>query len=278
MIPLPLPGALTLPGGVAVHTFRLFVVLGVVAGAWFYGRLYRSVAGGRGSPADHVLPAVVGGYALARLASIVAGGHLPAGWWGWLGFDEGSLSLAGACLGALGGIAYAARRAGLEPRPLLDIAAAAMGLGLAVGAWGTGRAGLPSLLPWAAPLPGAAAVGAGPAGDALVPAPAGPGAATAHPLALYLSLAGLAAAVLATALARRRAGSGEALAAFLMIVFLARYSTGFVTPGERVVGRLLSWSQVGDLALAVAGGVLWVLSAARVTIRVPPGTPGAPAA
>src|SRR5690606_40477841 len=91
------------------------------------------------SPGAHLWWAALGAYAGGCLAVLVEARTLPGSFWSWLGFDELTLSWAGAGLGALAGAALAARLDGLDARTALDAAATALGVGFMVGAWGSGR-------------------------------------------------------------------------------------------------------------------------------------------
>jgi len=248
---LPLPGVLQpFAGGPGIDTFRLFVILGAVAAGWTYVRLWRRVAPGAAA-GDHLAAAGLGAYVGARLAALAAAGALPGSFWDWLGLAELTLSWAGAGLGALAGAALAARRAGVSPAVALDAAAVALGVGLAAGAWGTARVGAPTALPWGVPLPGAP-----------------PGAeAGAHPVVIYLSLTGLAAAIAGWTRFREMPGSGRSLAVVLIVIGLGRWAAGLLAAGEIAPGAagaaLLAPARLGDLAWVAAGTALAVRSRLR---------------
>lgn len=242
MIPLPLPGAVSLAGGISLHTFRLLVVLGLLLAGWLFGRTARALGLPGEAVADAAWPVVGAAYLGARLGNVLVTARLPGGGLGdWLGLEEAAMALVGALLGALAGLrAYARRRSALRGREatLLDAAAPAASLGLAAGVWGSGRVGVPSALPWSSPVAGSPGV-------------------LAHPLPLYGSVAALLTTVLTLALARRRPGSGEALATFALVTGLWRYLVGFFAAVPRPLGPWSS-SQPADLLLALAGLVLWI--------------------
>ncbi|MFO7246368.1 MAG: TlpA disulfide reductase family protein [Thermaerobacter sp.] len=238
---LPLPGVLQpWAAGPGIDTFRLLALLGALAAGAVYVRLWRRVDPDA-SPGAHLWWAALGAYAGGRLAVLVEARTLPGSFWSWLGFDELTLSWAGAGLGALAGAALAARLDGLDARTALDAAATALGVGFMVGAWGSGRVGTATSLPWAVPPPGAAGLEVG-----------------VHPVAIYLSLVGAAAAAAAWSRFRAAPGSGGALAAALLVLGLGRYAAGLMVERGGPAGALLGPAALGDLAWIAAGMALMV--------------------
>lgn len=253
-------------GPIVLRPHGVLIVVGFVAGA----RLMQKYTRPRGIP-DEALWGVLGWGLLGGLIGMRVAwllGH-------WRELDglleafaiwHGGMSLLGGLIGAMAAGIPAARRRGLPPLPLLDMAAPGIALGIAIGRISdlviTDHLGKTTTLPWGFryvgadhPLSGAPPIGA-----------------VVHPVALYDLLLTTALLVALVWFLRSSRATGSAIALFTLWYAGGRLLTDFLrTDPRRLLG--LTGTQLTSIALVAA--VLAALGRRRRSAGTPPISPTA---
>ena len=246
-------------GNYPIYAFGVLVALGVVAGISLAARQAPRAGVKSEQAVETLLLAVVLGLILARLVFVLQN----ASWFAThpqhlLEFREGGLSSHGGLIGFCLAPVILARRYQVHVLDLLDLFAAPLMLGLAVGRVGCmlngccyGRV---CDLPWAVPV-------MGPGGIAIV----------RHPSPLYEGVAALGLCVLFSVLLRHRRVRGELFALMIGTYSLVRFVVEFFREGQTMGG--LSLAQYVSLALMMASGAWLFFLKRNGAVLAPPGPP-----
>lgn len=249
-------------GPYPIYAFGVLVALGVVAGISLAARQAPRAGVKSEQAVETLLLSVVLGLILARLVFVLQ--NLP--WFAahpehLLEIREGGLSSHGGLMGFCLAPVILARRYQVHVLDLLDLFAAPLMLGLAVGRVGCmlngccyGRV---CTLPWALPV-------AGPGGIAVL----------RHPSPLYEGVAALGLCVLFSFLLRRRRVRGELFALMIGAYSLVRFVVEFFREGQTMGG--LSLAQYVSLALMTASSA-WFFYLKRSGAILAPAGPTASA-
>lgn len=239
-------------GFLTIHTYGLFVALGLLAALWMGARLARD----RQIPSDRVMDltfyGVLAGFAGARLLYVVLNpSFFRDDWLGVLRVWEGGLVFYGGFIGALAAVLFYTRKQKLPPAVIFDILAVAAPLGHAIGRIGCFFAGCcygdVCDLPWAVTFT-----------DPLTLArPDVP----LHPTQLYEAAANLMIFAVLFTLYRRAKFSGQLFLVYMAIYGIVRSiieifrgdARGFLFDG------MLSTSQAVGLAAALVAIILLVV-------------------
>ena len=154
-IPSPSEGTWYL-GPLPIRGYALSIILGIVATIWIAERRWVARGGVAGDIQDLAIVAVPFGLVGARLYHVAtdAGRYFGEGGnpWEALYIWRGGLGIWGGIAFGVLGIVVAARRQGVQVRPLLDALAPAVLVGQAIGRWGNWfnqeLYGRPTDLPW----------------------------------------------------------------------------------------------------------------------------------
>src|SRR5215213_1167016 len=225
-------------GPVTIQTFGLMLALGFVASGWLITK--RLVELGR--PADHgyeiVFASLIGGLIGAKLWFVAEAGDL-----GELFSGVGLVWYGGAIGGAIGVLSWAKWR-GVLGLDVLDLCAAPLALGYAVGRIGCqlagdGDYGIPSDLPWAMSYPHGTV----------------PTTTEVHPTPVYETLTMTLVAYGLWRL-RDRMPPGGVFAVYLVAAGTERFLVEFIRRNEHVALGL-SLAQFVSLVMLVAG-IVWL--------------------
>lgn len=258
-LPSPSSGSIDL-GPLSIHAYGLMIALGVVAGAWVFGRRLEAAGTGTRDDASSItMWGVLAGLIGARLY------HVGTSWDSFsddlpsiVAIWEGGLGIPGGLAAGIGVGAWAAKRRGLDVAAAVTAATPAIPLAQAIGRWGNwfnqelyGRA---TTLPWGLEI------------DAEhLPSGAEPGTLF-HPTFLYESLWNLALfGVLLVVDRRVRLRPGHLVAVYLLGYGIGRFWVeGLrIDPADSLGG--LRWNQWVALVVAIGAAAFLVTSGRRRT-------------
>lgn len=243
-------------GPLTVHTYGLMVASGILVGVALTEFLFRREGGEPGKIVDMALVAIIGGIIGARAMFIIVNlDYFLNNPLETLMIWRGGLVFYGGLAGGILGLITAVYLHGIQLLRTLDISAAGLAIGHALGRIGCFSAGCgygkPTDLPWAVTFTDPRSLATG-----VLNTPV-------HPTQLYSFAALLLLALYLVWLHSRKRFHGQMMSAYLIIYSIFRFSVEFLRGDPRgsmeIFNITLSTSQIVSLAVLPLGVVLYLL-------------------